>query len=346
MRAAVIHGAHDVRVTDVPDPRLVEPTDAVVRVLLSCVCGSDLWDYRGTYPVGAPARVGHEFLGVVTDVGSAVPDLRAGDLVVAPFLWNDGDCVYCAQGLPTSCRRGGIWGAPGADGGQGEAVRVPFAAATLVRLPVHENDERLPALLTLSDVLGTGHHAARSAGVRPGTSVVVVGDGAVGLCAVLSARRLGAELVIALSRHPRRAALARQFGADEIVEERGDAAVERVRELTGGLGADHVLECVGSDLSWATALDAVRDGGRIGYIGVPAAVTEGLPLRTLYGRNIAVNGGVAPVRSYLPELLPEVLAGRLDPSPVFDLSVDLEQVADGYDAMDRRTAIKALVDHR
>ena len=346
MRAALIHGDHDVRVADVPDPIVVEPTDAVVRVVLSCICGSDLWGYRGTFPIPEPRRIGHEFLGVVTDVGADVRTLRVGDVVVAPFAWSDGDCFYCERGLQTSCLRGGGWGGSGSDGGQGEAVRVPFADGTLVALPVDETDERLPALLTLSDVMGTGHHAAVSAGVQPGETVAIIGDGAVGLCAVIAARRLAAGRIIVMSRHDQRSALARRFGADDIVVERGEDGVSRVKDLTAGLGADRVLECVGTDLAWATAVGAVRDGGRIGYVGVPAGVTEGLAVRTIFGRNIGIGGGVAPARAYIPELLPDVLSGRIDPSAVFDLTVGLEKISDGYTAMDQRTAIKVLVDAR
>ncbi|HZC73015.1 MAG TPA: alcohol dehydrogenase catalytic domain-containing protein [Jatrophihabitans sp.] len=346
MRAAVVHGAQDVRIEDVPDPSLHEPTDATVQVTLACICGSDLWAYRGAFPVPEPRRAGHEFVGVVTEVGAAVGTLSVGDLVVAPFVWSDGDCFYCRHGVQTSCERGGGWGAPGADGGQGEYVRVPFADATLVRLPVDVRDERLPALLTLSDVLGTGHHAVLGSGLRAGDSVAVIGDGAVGLCAVLAARRLGASRIIVMSRNPVRSDVARRFGADDIVAERDDAGVAQVQALTEGRGADRVLECVGTDQAWATAVAAVRDGGRIGYVGVPAGVHDGLSLRPLFGRNIGIGGGVAPVRAYIDELLPDVLSGALDPAPVFDLSIDLDHVPDGYAAMDGRTAIKVLVDLR
>jgi threonine dehydrogenase-like Zn-dependent dehydrogenase len=346
VRAALIHGDHDVRIAEVPDPTLAEPSDAIVRVLLSCICGSDLWGYRGAYPIPEPRRAGHEFLGLVTEVGADVRTLKVGDVVVAPFVWSDGDCYYCRRGLQTSCLRGGGWGAPGVDGGQGEAVRVPFADGTLVALPVDVTDERLPALLTLSDVMGTGHHAAVSAGVQPGETVAVVGDGAVGLCAVIAAKRLSAGRIIMMSRNERRSALARKFGADDIVAERGDDAIARVKDLTEGLGADRVLECVGTDLAWTTAVGTVRDGGRIGYVGVPAGVINGLELRPFFGRNIGIGGGVAPARAYIPELLPDILSGRIDPSPVFDQTVDVEHIPDGYAAMDQRTAIKVLVDAR
>jgi threonine dehydrogenase-like Zn-dependent dehydrogenase len=346
MRAALVYGDHDVRVADVPDPTIVDPTDALVQVALACVCGSDLWGYRGAFPIAEPVRGGHEFLGVVTDVGSAVTTLSAGQVVVAPFAWSDGTCFYCQQGLQTSCENGGGWGAPGSDGGQGEAVRVPFADGTLVALPVDISDERLPALLALSDVMGTGHHAAVSAGVQPGDKVAIIGDGAVGLCAVLATKRLGAGLVVAMSRHEQRSTVARRFGADEIVAERGAEGVAAAVALTDRRGFDRVLECVGTDLAWDTALGLVRPGGKIGYVGVPAGVSEGISLRRFYGRNIGVGGGVAPVRAYIPELLPDVLRGALDPSSVFDLTVDLEHTPDGYAAMDERRAIKVMIDQR
>ena len=342
MRAAVIHGGFDVCVEEVPDPVLLEPTDAVVRVLLSCICGSDLWPYRRE---GArePSRIGHEFLGVVEEVGADVATVRLGDVVVAPFMWSDGTCALCRAGVHTSCLHGGGWGSDRVDGGQGEAVRVPQADGTLVAAPVSTDDERLPALLTLSDVMGTGHHAALAAGVGPGSHVAVIGDGAVGLCGVLAARRLGAERIVLMSRHADRAAVGRAFGATDVVAERGDAAVERVLAMTDGLGLPHVLECVGMQGSWDTAFGIARAGGTVGYVGVPAGVTDGLPLRTMFGRNVSVHGGVAPVRAYLPELMADVLDGTLDPSPVFDLELPLDRTPEGYVAMDERRAIKTLL---
>ncbi|MBW4720681.1 zinc-binding dehydrogenase [Saccharothrix obliqua] len=342
MRATTIHGPKDIRVEEVPDAAVRHPGDAVVRVELACICGSDLWGYRGVSQRVPGQRIGHEFLGEVVDVGTGVTSLRAGDRVLAPFAWSDGTCPHCAAGLQSSCPDGGIWGTGAADGGQGEAVRVPFADGTLVRLPEGVDDALLPALLALTDVMGTGHHAAVAAGVGPGSTVVVVGDGAVGLCAVLAAKRLGAERVIALGRHADRAAVARRFGATDHVPERGDEAVARVRELTGGLGAPAVLECVGTDQSWRTAIGAARDGGRIGYVGIPHEAPH-LPLRELFERNVSVAGGVAPARAYLPELMAEVLAGELDPSPVFDQEVPLADVAAGYAAMDERRALKVVV---
>ena len=344
MKAAVIHGGYDVRVEEVPDPVLREPTDALVRVLLSCICGSDLWPYRNTATrPGGPARIGHEFLGVVEEVGAEVSTVRPGDVVIAPFMWSDGTCAHCRAGVQTSCLHGGGWGADHVDGGQGEAVRVPQADGTLVTAPVSQDDERLPALLTLSDVMGTGHHAALAAGVRPGAHVAVIGDGAVGLCGVLAAHRLGAERITLLGRHPDRIALGRRFGATDIVEERGEPGVQQALELTDGLGFSHVLECVGMQSSWDTAIAIARPGGTVGYVGVPAGVTDGLPLRTMFSRNISVHGGVAPVRAYLPELLADVLDGTIDPGPVFDLELPLSEAPEGYAAMDERRAIKTLL---
>ncbi|MGD9695780.1 MAG: zinc-dependent alcohol dehydrogenase family protein [Thermoleophilia bacterium] len=342
MRATVFHGTRDVRVEEVPDATLREPTDALVRVTHACICGSDLWPYRGELLIYGPhGRMGHEFMGVVEAVGSEVRTLRPGDRVIAPFAFSDGVCEYCAAGLHTSCVQGGYWGAAN-DGGQGEAVRAPLADGTLVRLPDEADltDARLAtALATLTDVCGTGHHAAVSAGVGPGSTAVVVGDGAVGLCGVLAASRLGAERIIVMGRHDRRLDIARRFGATDEVRERGEEGIARVRELTGG-GAPHVLECVGTGLATSTAIAVCRPGGTVGHIGVPA---ESVSLMDVYNRNIALRGGVAPVRAYIPELLEDVLAGRIDPSPVLDLTVTLDEVPEGYAAMDERRAVKALV---
>src|SRR5437588_11361121 len=269
MRATVMYAAGDVRVENVPDPSLVEPTDGLVRVTRSAICGSDLWPYKSMEPDPNGRRMGHEFIGVVEGVGAEVRTVKAGDLVVAPFVWSDGTCVFCREGLHTSCLHGGRYGFDGVDGGQGEAVRVPQADGTLVALPVGRDDALMPALLTLADVMATGHHAALSAEVGPGKTVAVVGDGAVGLCGVIAARRLGAEQVILLGRHPDRIAVAKEFGATDVVSERGDEAVERVRELTDGFGAHSVLECVGLEQSTITALSIVRPGGAVGRVGVP-----------------------------------------------------------------------------
>ncbi|MFE1802882.1 MULTISPECIES: zinc-dependent alcohol dehydrogenase family protein [unclassified Streptomyces] len=345
MRATTIHAPFDLRVEDVPDPVVRQPGDAVVRVLRSCVCGSDLWAYRGESARTPGQRIGHEFLGIVEETGAEVGTVRRGDLVVAPFMWSDGVCDYCREGLTTSCEHGGFWGSVGSDGGQGEAVRVPYADGTLVALPAEaaSDDRLLAALLTLSDVMGTGHHAALGAGARPGATVAVVGDGAVGLCAVLAAKRLGAERIIALGRHETRTDIARRFGATDVVAERGDAAVEAVRELTRGQGAHAVVEAVGTEQSMSTAVNITRDGGAIGFVGVPHGSGTGLDLSVMFDRNIALRGGVAPVRAYIPELLPDVLDGTIDPSPVFDLTVALDGVPDGYKAMDERTALKVMV---
>ncbi|TXS51124.1 zinc-dependent alcohol dehydrogenase family protein [Streptomyces sp. t39] len=345
MRATVIHAPHDIRVEEVADPVVRQPADAVVRVLRACICGSDLWAYRGESARQPGQRIGHEFLGVVEETGAEVTGFARGDLVVAPFVWSDGTCDYCAEGLQTSCPQGGFWGSVGSDGGQGEAVRVPFADGTLVKLPADaaSDDRLLTALLALSDVLGTGHHAAVGAGVTRGSTVAVVGDGAVGLCGVLAARRLGAERIIALGRHTARTDIARAFGATDVVAERGEAAVAAVRELTGGQGAQAVIEAVGTEQSMRTAVGITRDGGAIGYVGVPHGSGTGLDLSLMFDRNIALRGGVAPVRAYIPELLPDVLDGTVDPSPVFDLTVPLDGVPGGYRAMDERTALKVLV---
>ncbi|MEC4017729.1 zinc-dependent alcohol dehydrogenase family protein [Streptomyces sp. H27-D2] len=345
MRATTIHAPHDIRVEEVPDAAIRRPEDAVVRVLRACICGSDLWAYRGEAARQPGQRIGHEFLGVVEQTGADVAGLKVGDLVVAPFTWSDGVCEYCVEGLTTSCVHGGIWGAVGHDGGQGEAVRVPHADATLVKLPADavSDDRLLTALLTLSDVMGTGHHAALGAGVRPGATVAVVGDGAVGLCGVLAAKRLGAERIIALGRHQARTDIARKFGATDVVAERGEAAVAAVRELTRGQGAHAVIEAVGTGQSMRTAIGITRPGGAVGYVGVPHGSATGLDLGVMFDANITLRGGVAPVRSYIPDLMPDILDGTIDPSPVFDLSVDLDGVPRGYGAMDDRSALKVLV---
>src|SRR3954447_5143552 len=269
MRATVMYAAGDVRVEDVPDPRILQPTDAIVRITRSCICGSDLWPYKTRPADEQGSRMGHEFIGVVEDTGDDVSGLRRGDVVVAPFVYSDGSCDFCHEGLHTSCRNGGFWGTPDVDGGQGEAVRVPQADGTLVKLPVGEDDALMPSLLTLSDVFATGHHAAVSARVREGSTVAVVGDGAVGLCGVIAAKRLGAEQIILLGRHRSRTDLGREFGATDVVSERGAEGVEQVRELCEGLGAHSVLECVGLDESTETAIEISRPGGAVGRVGVP-----------------------------------------------------------------------------
>jgi threonine dehydrogenase-like Zn-dependent dehydrogenase len=343
MRATVMYGAGDVRVEDVPDARLVEPTDALVTVTSAAICGSDLWPYKSMERSETGRRMGHEFIGVVEDVGHDVRTLNAGDLVLTPFLWSDGTCVFCREGLHTSCLHGGRYGDDGVDGGQGEAVRVPQADGTLVALPVDRDDALMPSLLTLSDVMATGHHAALSADVGPGKSVAVVGDGAVGLCGVIASRRLGAEQIILLGHHPDRVALGKEFGATDVVSERGEEAVERVRELTGGFGAHSVLECVGLGESTTTAMSIARPGGAVGRVGVPQeeSISEGVS--TFFG-NVTIAGGPAPARAYIEGLLPDVLEGRIEPGRVFDRAGPLDEVPDGYRAMNDREALKVLIE--
>ena len=338
-----MYGAGDVRVETVPDPRVVEPTDALVAITRACICGSDLWPYKTMEHSDAGRRMGHEFIGVVEAVGADVRTVKRGDLVVAPFAWSDGTCVFCREGLHTSCLHGGWWGGTELDGGQGEAVRVPQADGTLVVLPVGRDDALMPSLLTLSDVMGTGHHAARAAKVGPGRTVAVVGDGAVGLCGVIAARRLGAEQIILLGRHPDRIALAREFGATDIVSERGDEAIERVRELTGGFGAHSVLECVGYEQSTFTALSLARPGGAVGRVGVPQDTSIPAAQETFFN-NITIAGGPAPVRAYIEELLPDVLEGRIEPGRVLDRVTNLDGVPDGYRAMNERETIKVMIE--
>ena len=340
MRAAIFAGPRRIEVGEQPDPVILEPTDAIVRVVVTCVCGSDLWYYRGQSPheVGA---IGHEFVGVVEQMGSDVRTISADDLVIAPFAYSDGTCPNCRAGVQTACLHGGFFGADGL-GGQAERVRVPLADGTLVKVPEGDySDELLRSLLALSDVMGTGHHAVVSANTEPGDTVAVVGDGAVGLCAVLAAKRLGAGRIIALSRNPERQALARDFGATDIVADRGEAAIAAVLALTDGVGADAVAECVGTADAFSTAVAIARPGSTLGYVGVPHGVE--VPIDTLFFRNIGLMGGSAPVRAYLPELLDDVLAGRINPGRVFDFETDLDGIAAAYAAMDERRAIKALI---
>jgi len=341
MLATMFHGAGDIRWESIPDPVIHEPTDAIVRVTASCVCGSDLWHYNGTVPhAGGPRTIGHECLGEVVEVGSEVRGVAIGDLVIVPFDHSDGTCVHCLAGQQQACVHLGF-----TVSGQSEYARVNQADGSLVRIGrVGETPDvdLIPSLLTLSDVFPTGWHAAASAGVFPGSTAVVVGDGAVGLCGVLAARTLGAERIIAMSRHEPRQALAREFGATDIVAERGDAAVAAVMELTGGIGADAVLECVGSTQSLETAFAVARPGARVGFVGVPNAV-DAFPVRTAFGRNVGLAGGMAPVSKYLPELLPLVLERRVHPGRVFDYEVPISEAADAYRAMAERRAIKAFL---
>ncbi len=349
MRATIIHGPGDIRVEDRDYPTVRLPSDVVVKVTASCVCGSDLWPYRGVKSTRKPAAIGHEFIGVVESIGADVSALAVGDFVIAPFVVSCGHCPQCLDGVTVACDRLAGWGGKDdaglrVDGGQGQAVRVPLAEATLVKVPgVTDPDDALRAnLLTLSDVMATGHHAALSAKVGPGRTVVVVGDGAVGLCGVLAAKRLGAERIIAMSRHADRQAIAREFGATDIVAERGDEGVAKVRELLGGVLADSVLECVGTKESMEQALHSVRPGGALGFVGVPTGGAEA-PLRFLFDTNISIAGGMAPARTYIPELLADVLAGTINPGRVFDAVMPLEEAPEAYRAMDERRAIKVLL---
>jgi threonine dehydrogenase-like Zn-dependent dehydrogenase len=335
-------GAGDVRIETVPDARILEPTDALVVITRACICGSDLWPYKSMEHDDTGRRMGHEFVGIVEAVGAEVRTINAGDLVVAPFLYSDGACVFCHEGLQPSCLHGGRYGWGDVDGGQGEAVRVPQADGTLVVLPFGKDDALMPSLLTLTDVMGTGHHAAVSARVAPGTIAAVIGDGAVGLCGVIAAKRLGAEQIIILGRHETRIALAKAFGATDVVSERGDEAIARVLELTGGYGAHSVLECVGHGESMVTAIGIARPGGAVGRVGVPQEAT--IPSSTpAFFKNVTVSGGVAPVRTYIDQLLPDVLEGRIQPGRVFDRVATLDEVPDGYRAMNDREAIKVMI---
>ena len=347
MLATVIYGERDIRLDEVPEPVLSSGGDAIVRVVAACVCGSDLWPYRGISETSEPHRIGHEFVGIVEAIGDDVATVKVGDFVIAPFYDCDNTCANCRNGVSTSCLNGGWWGANDrlggfADGAQGEKVRVPHADGSLVATPTVPDDSQIPGLLTLADVMGTGHHAAVSAGVTAGSTVVVVGDGAVGLCAIIAAKRLGASRIVAMSRHADRQAVAREFGATDIVDLRGDEGVAAIKDLFDGIGPDFVLECVGTQESMDQAIRSVRPGGMVGYVGVPNGGAE-LPIRTLFGNNVGVNGGVASVRGYIDELLPEVLSGAINPGRVFDLQLPLAEVAEAYAAMDERRAIKVLL---
>ncbi|MGZ4493285.1 MAG: zinc-dependent alcohol dehydrogenase family protein [Nocardioides sp.] len=343
MRATLIYGAGDIRVEDVPDPVIKEPTDALVRITTACICGSDLHPYGAMPASDEPARIGHEFIGIVEDTGSDVTTVTKGDLVVAPFAYSEGTCRYCREGLHTSCVHGGFWARDGIDGGQGEAARVPLADGTLVKLPVEADSALIPSLLTLSDVLGTGYHAAVKAGVRAGDTVTVIGDGAVGLLAVLSAKRLGAEQIILMGRHRARTDLGREFGATDVVAERGEEGITMARDLTGGEGSKIVLEAVGHLPAYEQAYGVVRPGGTISRVGAPQYENAPVGFGSLFGGNITLTGGSAPARAYIEELLPDILEGRIEPGKVFDRTVDLDGVPDGYRAMAARRALKVLV---
>jgi threonine dehydrogenase-like Zn-dependent dehydrogenase len=337
-----MYAAGDVRVVNVPDPAILEPTDAIVRVTSACICGSDLWPYRAMERSQAGQSMGHEAIGIAEAVGRGVTKVKTGDFVIMPFAYSDGHCEFCHEGLQTACVHGGFFGNAGMNGAQAEALRIPQADGTLYALPTSSDKSLMASLLSLSDVMGTGHHAARVARVDTGKSVGVIGDGAVGLCGVIAAKRLGAERIILLGRHPDRIALGREFGATDIVTERGPEGAERVLALTKGRGVHSVLECVGTEQAMNDAVTIARPGGAIGRVGVPhyAGITAG---PTFY-KNVIVGGGPAPVRAYIGELLPDVLEGRIEPGRVFDRVVGLEDVPDGYRAMDQRESIKVMVD--
>ena len=337
MRVTTIYGPRDIRLEERPEPTIAEPTDAIVKVTAGCICGSDLWPYRGENPITPGDTIGHEMIGVVEEVGAEVRSFKPGDFVIAPFCHCDNTCPHCLAGVTSACVNVGI-----TTGGQGEYAKVTQAEGSLVKTDGMPDDSLLPSLLTLSDVLPTGWHCAVAAGVKAGDTVVVVGDGAVGLCAVLAAAQLGAERVVAMSRHEDRQQIARQFGATDIVAERGKEGAARIKEMTGGIGADAVLECVGTNDSMAQAFGSARPGSTVGFVGVPHGVEP--PWRKMFSKNVGLAGGMAPVRKYLPELLDLVTSGTVDPGLVFDSRMPLDQVAEGYKAMDERRAVKVYLD--
>ncbi|WP_426512854.1 alcohol dehydrogenase catalytic domain-containing protein [Dactylosporangium sp. McL0621] len=345
MRATIMYGAGDVRVENVPDSVVKLPTDALVRVTASCICGSDLWPYASRSAHDTPARMGHEFVGVVEAVGADVTTVRPGDLVVAPFAISDGTCEFCREGLHTSCAhaQAGFWDGLSDEGGQAEAVRVPLADGTLVRLPVPADSALMPSLLTLSDVLGTGYHAAVAGGVSERTRVTVIGDGAVGLLAVLSAKLLGAEQIVLMGRHKARTDLGREFGATDVVATRGEESIAAVRELTGGHGTHVVLEAVGTMPAYEQAVGVVRPGGVISRVGVPQYVEAPIGFGSLFRHNVRLAGGPAPVRAYIERLMPAILDGTIEPGKVFDATTGLDGVPAGYRDMAGRTSLKVLI---
>lgn len=344
MKATVMHAAGDVRIEEVADAKIEAPSDAVIRIVRACICGSDLWPYKNLDSSHGPLKMGHEAIGLVEDVGSDVNTVKPGDLVVMPFADSDGNCDFCRDGLLTSCVHGGFFGSghPEFGGAQAEALRIPNADGTLFPLPAEFDEVLMPSFLTLADVMGTGQHAAVVAEAGPGKTVAVVGDGAVGLCGVIAAKRLGAEQIIILGRHTDRTDLALELGATDVVAERGDEAVEKVRELTAGQGAHSVLECVGLDESTLTAIKITRPGGAVGRVGLP----QGMPLpggAIAFRNNIKVGGGPAPVRIYIDELLPDIVEGAIEPGRVFDSTVSLDEIANGYRAMNERASLKVMV---
>jgi hypothetical protein len=342
MKATVYHGARDLRVENVPDPTIRNSSDAIVRVTRAAICGSDLWFYRGITELAPGARTGHEFIGVVEETGDAVRSVRKGDAVIAPFAWSDGTCEFCKAGLQTECLHGDFFG--GEDGGQAEFVRVPFADGTLVTMPdaIASDGQKLDAAVTLCDVMGTGHFGVIAAQTTPASTVVVVGDGAVGLCAVLSAAKMvRAERVVAVGHNAKRLEMAKRLGATDTFDSHDAGTQERILELTRG-GSPHVVEAVGNQESLDLAINVARPGGTVSFVGVPHNVKD-VPISTMFERHITLHGGPAPVRAYLPELVTSLEAGRIDPSPVLDLALPLASVAEGYAAMDERRAIKVLL---
>ena len=336
MRGAVLYGPRDVRFEERDVPRIVNPTDVIIRITATCVCGSDLWPYRGIQPIAQPTPMGHEYCGIVEDMGSAVTTIKPGQFVIGSFFASDNTCPNCRVGYQSSCQHAEFIGTA-----QAPFLRVPLADGTLVAAPDVPSDDMVPSLLALSDVMGTGWFAADAANVKPGKTVVVVGDGAVGLLGVLSAKHMGAERIIAMSRHESRQKFAREFGATDIVTERGDEGVERIKQLTNGVGADSVLECVGTQQSMMQAIQSTRRGGFVGYVGVPHGVE--LNGEQLFFAHIHLHGGPAPVRRYLPDLIKLVWDRKIDPGKVFDVTLPLDQVAEAYRAMDERRAIKTLL---
>jgi threonine dehydrogenase-like Zn-dependent dehydrogenase/phenylpyruvate tautomerase PptA (4-oxalocrotonate tautomerase family) len=336
MQGTILYGPRDVRFEKRDDPKIIAPTDAIIKIAATCVCGSDLWPYRGIQATTEPTPMGHEYCGIVEEVGSAVTSVKPGQFVIGSFFASDNTCPHCRFGYQTSCQQVEFVG-----GAQAEYLRVPLADGTLVATPEVPADDLIPNLLATSDVLGTGWFAAEAANVKPGSTVVVVGDGAVGLLGVLSAKQMGAGRIIAMSRHETRQKLAREFGATDIVAERGDEGAARIKELTDGIGADSVLECVGTQESMKQAISSARPGGFVGFVGMPHGVE--LNGQELFFTHVHLHGGPAPVRRFLPELIDLVWDGRINPGKVFDLTLPLSQVAEGYRAMDERRAIKTLL---
>lgn len=341
MKAALFKGKENIVLGVRPAPIIQDPKDVIVRVIRGSVCGSDLWYYRGIkkHKIGS---IGHEHIGVVLEIGQEVLSLKPDDFVIAPFTFSDGTCSACKAGFQSNCQHGGVFGDGDTDGGQGEYTRVPFADATLVKVPGQNfTEEQFASFAALSDVMPTGYHAAVSAGVKEDYTVAIVGDGAVGLCGIIAAKKLGAKRIIILSRNPIRQNIAKEFGANDIIEERGSEAIKRINKLTNNIGVDVALECVGSNESMATCVGVVRAGGMIGSVGVPNY--DKFKYQDIFWKNIGIKGGVAPAREYIPKLLEDVLAGRINPGRVYDLTVHLDDIKEAYKAMDERRAIKSLL---